>query len=140
MASKIPDSLLNDLARGNVNAAADTFKGMLLTSAYVFNQATHAKRSDLTNEVSGAGYTAGGKTVSVSVALDTTNHKVTITAADVSWPSSTITARYLAIYKSRGGVASADELVGIVDFGADVSSTSGTLTVTASTLTLTNNS
>jgi hypothetical protein len=37
-------------------------------------------------------------------------------------------------YKSRGGASSADEIIAVVDFGADVSTTVGTFTLTASTL------
>jgi hypothetical protein len=76
-------------------------------------------------------------TVTVS-ALDTTNHRFTITLGAVSWASSTITARKLVVYKARGGASSADELVACVDFGADVTSTANTLSVAASTITIQN--
>lgn len=41
---------------------SDTFKMMLVTSSYTFSKA-HAKRSDITNEVVGTGYAAGGLVV-----------------------------------------------------------------------------
>jgi hypothetical protein len=50
--------------------------------------------------------------------------------------SSTITARKAVWYKSRGGASSADELVAVNDFGSDVISSSGTLTLPAATITL----
>jgi hypothetical protein len=37
-------------------------------------------------------------------------------------------------YKSRGGAASADELIAVIEFTGDVSSISGDFTLTASTL------
>jgi hypothetical protein len=134
MASLLYDSLADDVSKGNVVANADSFKAMLVTSAYTPNKGTHAKRSDVTNEVAaGGGYTAGGTVVTVTVAKDTVNHKETWTFSNPSWAAATITAHALVIYKSRGGLASADELVAYVDFGADVASTGGTFSVTFST-------
>jgi hypothetical protein len=52
-----------------------------------------------------------------------------IDAADLSWPASTITARYCVIYKDTGSDASS-QLLALIDFGADVSTTAGTLTIT----------
>ncbi len=125
MASTLYTSFVRDCFIGSVDCDTDSFKGMLLTGTYAPNK-DHAKRSDLTNEVSGTGYTAGGAAVTLTVALDTTLDKVTVTPSEPSWTTATITARYLAIYKARGGVASADELVALVDFGSDVTSTAGT--------------
>lgn len=133
MASLIFDSALDDLARGAIDFDTDTFKVMLVTSTYTPNQGTHLKRSAVTNEVSGTGYTSGGTASTVTVAKDTGLHKVTMTFSSVNWPAATITARAAVIYKSRGGASSADELVAYVDFGSDVTSTADTFTVTFST-------
>lgn len=54
------------------------------------------------------------------------------TATAASWASSTITARYAVLYKSRGGASSSDELVCLEDFTSDKTSTNGTFTVTFS--------
>ena len=111
----------------------DTFKMMLVTSSYSASK-SHAKRNEVTNEASGPGYTAGGNACSVTVAAtDNVNNDVEISFSVTSWTSATITARAGVIYKSRGGLASADELVGYVDFGGDVTSTNGTFAVTIST-------
>lgn len=135
MASLIFNSFIRDVLVGNVNPGSDTFRVMLTTSAYTENKDTHTKRSDVTNEVTGTGYTAGGATTTVTVAaVDTANDDVEITIGAASWSTSTITARKAVIYKSRGGAASADELVAVVDFGSDVISTAGTFTLTASTI------
>jgi hypothetical protein len=138
MASLIYNSAIDDIVRGAIDADTDTFKAMLVTSSYTPNKDTHDKRDDVTNEVSGTGYTAGGVTTACTVTKDTANDKVTLSFAAVSWATSTITARALVIYKSRGGASSADELVAYNDFGSNVSSTGGTFSVAASTITLQN--
>lgn len=135
MASLIYNSFIRDVLVGNIDMDTDTFKVMLTTSAYTENKDTHDKRDDVTNEVTGTGYTAGGASTTVTVAaVDTTNDDVEITIGAASWGTSTITARKAVIYKSRGGASSADELVCVIDFGSDVVSTAGTFTLTASTI------
>lgn len=138
MASLIYNSAIDDMARGAIDFNTDTFKAMLVTSTYVPNKDTHLKRSAVTNEVVGTGYTAGGVASVVTVTKDTANDKVTLQFGAVSWPSSTITASGCVYYKSRGGASSADELVAYNDFGSNVSSTGGTFSITASTITLQN--
>lgn len=139
MPSLIYNSAVRDTAVGNIDFDTDTFWAMLTTSTYTENKDTHTKRSDVTNEVTGTGYTAGGQVITASVAaVDTTNDRVVITIGPVSWASSTITARKMVVYKRRGGVATADELVFVNDFGSDVISANGTFTVAANTITLQN--
>ena len=138
MASLIYNSCIDDLARNNIDFDTNTFKALLVTSTYVPNKDTHDKRDDVTNEVTGTGYTAGGVTCAVTVTKDTANDNVTIQLGAISWPSSTITARACVYYKSRGGASSADELVAYNDFGSDVSSSGGTFAVAASIITLQN--
>ena len=138
MASLIYNSCLNDMATGAIDFDTNSFKIILVTSSYTPNKDTHDFRDDVTNEVSGTGYTAGGATSAVTVTKDTANDKVTIQFGAVSWASSTITARGCVYYKSRGGASSLDELVAYADFGSDVSSSGGTFSVAASTITLAN--
>jgi hypothetical protein len=138
MASLIYNSAIDDMARGAIDFDTDTFKAMLVTSTYTPNKDTDLKRSAVTNEVTGTGYTAGGVASVCTVTKDTANDKVTLSFAAVSWATSTITARALVIYKSRGGASSADELVCYVDFGSNVSSTGGTFSVTSSVISLAN--
>jgi hypothetical protein len=126
------------MAKGAIDFDTDTFKVLLVTSSYSPNKDTHDKRDDITNEVTGTGYTAGGATCTVTVTKDTANDKVTISLGAVSWASSTITARAAVYYKARGGASSADELVAYNDFGTDVSTTSGTFSLAATTVTIQN--
>ena len=138
MASFIYNSCIEDSVSGNIDFGADTFALLLATSSYSPDKDTHLKRSDVTNEATGTGYTAGGEVVACTVAKDTVNDRVVVTFAEASFTSSTITARGAVIYKARGGLASADELVAYVDFGATVSSTNATFSVSESTITLQN--
>jgi hypothetical protein len=138
MASLIYNSFHEDLARGNIDLDTDTFKMLLVTSSYTPNKDTHGKRNSVTNEVSGTGYTAGGKTVTCTVARDNANDRTTLTFAAESWANSTITARGAVVYKSRGGASSADELVFYNDFGGDVTTSNTTFSVGASVITLQN--
>jgi hypothetical protein len=138
MATLIYNSFFEDLARGNIDLDTDTFKVLLTTSTYSENKDTHTKRSDITNEVSGTGYTAGGNTVTMTITKDTANDRLDVTLGGTTWPTSTITARKAVYYKSRGGAATADELIAVIDNGSDVSSTAATFTLNSSTLRIQN--
>lgn len=138
MASFVYNSCIDDMARNAIDFDTDSFKVMLVTSSYSPSKDSDLKRSAVTNEVSGTGYTAGGISVPVTVTKDTANDKVTIQFAAVSWTSSTITARGAVYYKSRGGASSADELVAYNDFNSNITTSNGTFSLAASTLTLQN--
>ena len=132
MASLIYNSMLDDLAKGLIDFDTDSFKIMLVTAGYTPNKDTDLKRSAVTNEASGAGYTAGGMAITPTVTKDTANDRLDISWSSPSWASATISAVGAVIYKSRGGAASADELVAFVDLGGTVTSTAGTFTITFS--------
>lgn len=130
MASFIYDSFWDDVAKGNIVLSTDTFKLMLTTSSYTPSKSAHAKRSDITNEVTGTGYTAGGAAATITLTAASGNADLeAFNMADVSWTTATITAAYAVLYKSRGGAASADNLVWLIDFGGNFTSTAGTFTV-----------
>lgn len=105
---------------------------MLVTVAYVPDKDTHLKRSSVTAEVVGVGYTAGGQACALTVTKDTVNDRVDVALSVLTWTTATITARALVLYKSRGGAATADELVAYIDFGSDIISTAGNFTFTPS--------
>lgn len=101
-----------------------TVKAMLVTSSYV-PDAAHDFVDDITDEVSGTGYTAGGAAITNrTVTIDSANSIAKYDGDDVTWTSSTITARGCVIYKDTG-TASTSPLVGYIDFGADKSSSDG---------------
>jgi hypothetical protein len=139
MASLIYNNALWELSKGNIDFDTDTFYAMLVTSSYTPNKDTDNRRDDVTNEVVGTGYTTGGAAATVTVAsIDTVNDRIEITLGAVSWTVSTITAAGAVYYKHRGGASSADELVAFIDFGGNISSTTGTFALTASTIRLQN--
>lgn len=133
MPSLIYNSFYHDAIKGNIDTDTDSFKVLLVTSSYTPAK-SHSKRSDITNEVSGTGYTSGGIAITLTLnSVNNTNNQVTVSFSTPSWASSTITARGCVVYKSRGGAASADELVCFVDFGADVVSSNDTFALNAIT-------
>ncbi len=113
---------------------ANELKVMLTTSAYVPNQNTHEFKSDVTSEVTGTGYTAGGIVLTSVVQNVGTNLIWAFDAADSIWPASTITARIAVVYDNlSGGTDASRRLILWQDFGVDVSSTGGNFTITWAT-------
>ena len=109
---------------------SDTLKVMLCTSSYTPDQDTHQYKSSVTNEVSGTGYTATGATLaSVAVTYTGATNVIMFDAADTSWTSSTITARYAVVYDSTPATDATRPLICYIDFGADVSTTAGTFSI-----------
>lgn len=128
MANVIYNSAKVELMTGVIDLDTDDIKIMLVTSAYT-PLASHTKRSDVTNEVSGTGYTAGGQSLSTkSVSL--TGTEAIFNSDPIVWSSSSITARGAVLYKSRGGASSSDELIAYFDFVEDVTSISSNFTIT----------
>ena len=78
----------------------------------------------LPHEVSGTGYTALGKTITPTITTSGTTAYIDF--ADVSWTSSTITARGALIYKYD---SSTNPAIAVLDFGADKTSSSTTFAV-----------
>lgn len=132
MASKIYGSFFGKALNKEVDWDTDPIKVMLVGSAYTPNQDTHDYLDDVVgNEVTGTGYTAGGATLaSKTITYDGANNVTVLDAADVTWASSTITARYAVVYDDAGATNSQKVLLGYVDFGSDQSSTSGNFTIT----------
>lgn len=123
------DSYWTSLNNKEVNLTADTIKLMLCTSTYTPNRGTHRYKSDITNEISGTGYTATGNTVG-SMGSNIASNVYSITGANASWPASTFTARYAVLYDSTPATDATRPLIGYVDFGADQSPSNGTLSIT----------
>lgn len=120
----ICNSFKQELLAMTPHTAADVFKIALFTSAATLSKATTAYAA--TNESSGTGYTAGGATLAgFSATLDTDTAILDFTT-DPTWPTSTITARGALIYNS----SRSNKAVAVLDFGADITSTNGTFTVT----------
>jgi hypothetical protein len=100
-----------------------SFKIALYTSAASLDAATTVYSTS--NEVVGAGYTAGGIALTN---IDPTSSGTTafIDFADVTWSSATITAAGAIIYNTTtDGGTSTTNAVAVLSFGGDKTSTNG---------------
>lgn len=113
-------------------------------TSYIYKIALYTSLADLTpdttaysttGEVAGSGYTAGGKTLTVSQVptYDASNDTAYISFANVTWNPASFTARAALIYNSTTNAA-----VAVLDFGSDKTNTAaGAFTVTFPTATST---
>ena len=119
-------SFKKELLEAEHDFTADTFKIALYTSSATLGASTTAYSTS--NEVSGTGYTAGGATLTV-VAPTTSGNSAFVDFSDVTFSSSTITARGALIYNS----SKSNKAVIVLDFGSDITTTNATFTITMPT-------
>lgn len=128
--AKFYSMLFESLLNKEIDLDADTIKTMLCSSSYTPNQDTHRYKSDVTSEITGTGYTAGGVSLTnITIAYNSTTNTITIDADNAQWTTATFTARYAVIYDTSPSGDTARPLIGYVDFGADISVSAGTFTV-----------
>jgi hypothetical protein len=106
----------------------DTFKIALYTAAASIGPTTTVYTTS--NEVVGAGYTAGGNTLAISTSPTSGDNTQSVPTAFVSfsnstWTSATFTARGALIYNSTEG----NKSVAVLDFGADKTVTNDTFQI-----------
>ena len=109
------------------------YKIALYTGNANLNNSTTAYST--ANEITGSGYTATGKPLTISQVPvgDTTNNTSYVSFSNVTWNPASFTARCALIYNSTTGAA-----VAVLDFGSDKTNTAaGTFTVTFPTATST---
>lgn len=129
--SFIYSSCLWDTFRGKLNFESDAFKVVFLTDEYEPNRTEHATRADLSGETEGRGYTIGG--IPTDVRAQMHDERLNLMLGGVTLSNATVTARYAVYFVDRGD-AEDDPLVACVDFGGDVSSTSGDFQLSQSSL------
>lgn len=111
---------------GTLDLDSDAFKVMLVYQAYSPNIDTHKKASDVTNQITGTGYTAGGRALSgLSVSQDNGGDEGVWDGADVIWASSSLSAYGAVIYDTTA----ASNLICYFDFASYQVSSSGTFTI-----------
>ena len=127
MASVIFNAFKQKMMVGECDLDTDQFYVALLSSSFTPNIDSQAIWGDVSsNEITGTAYVAGGTLLAgMTVTLNLSTDKAILDANDVTWASSTITARYVAIYKHTDP----KWLVAAFDFGADKSSSNGDFTV-----------
>ncbi len=109
-------------------------KVMLVASGYTPVQNTHNFRDDVTNEVVGNEYVAGGATCANPTDTVDGAGLVTVDFDDPpTWNQHATgfnTARRAVFYAARGGASSADELIAYTDdFGADKGNVDGDFSI-----------
>jgi len=111
------------------NFTTDTFKIALYTANATLNQDTTVYTT--TGEISGAGYTATGKTL-VAPTVNASDGTAYISFNNISWTSASFTVRGALIYNS----SRANRSVAVLDFGSDkVTNSTFTITFPANTST-----
>ena len=116
---------------GQLNfSAAQTYKIALYTDAADLSPGNTNVAYSTTNEVVGAGYTAGGNDLVVADPGFSFEPVVGyVSFGNTSWPSSTFTARGAVIYRNTGGDGQ-KYTVAVLDFGSNVTSDNSTFNVT----------
>ena len=112
-------------------ASPYVYKIALYNANANLNNSTTAYTS--VNEVTGTGYTAGGKVLTpITLSSDTTNNTAFVSFNNVTWTPASFTTRGALIYNSTTNAA-----VFVLNFGSDKTPTS-TFTVTFPTANSTN--
>jgi len=129
MASVTYGKFAQKLLEGVFDFTSDSIYCALVTSSYTPDVDTHEFFDDITNEITGTGYTANGVALtSVSVSYDSVDNEAVLDADDATWATSTLTARGAVIYK-RDGADSNSPLIRYIDFGQDEQSLVSTFSV-----------
>lgn len=110
-------SFTEELLQGIHDFSSDTFKIALYTANANIGADTTAYTT--TEEISGAGYTAGGVTLS-GVAVSSSSGISFVDFSDAVWNPAAFTARGALIYNS----SKSNRSVAVLNFGADKTSTS----------------
>jgi len=136
MASFNFTNLARALVKGEIDFDTATFKVLLVSSVPTTTDTTGDKhtwidRADITNEITGTGYTAGG--ISQAFTLNAATlvggaQSVSWTDITNGWTSSTLSAVGAIIYLDTG-VAANDLLLHFVDFGGTVTCTAGNFSI-----------
>lgn len=115
------------------SGTSQVFKIALFTSAATLGAATTAYSAS--NEVVGAGYSAGGNTLAISQVPTSTGTTAFLDFTDTTWSAATITARGALVYLANG---TTNPAIAVLDFGGDKTSTAGDFTVQFPTADATN--
>ena len=122
-------NLLKALENFNIGTPY-TYKIALYASTATLNETTTVYTTD--GEITGTGYTAGGKTLTITgLGSDTTNNTAYVSFLDVTWSPANFTTGGALIYNSTTNAA-----VCVLNFGSDKTATS-TFTITFPTATST---
>ena len=127
MANVVPYSFAQELLKGTHNFVGNTINIALYEAGsgapYAVSDTAYA--SGTANQVSGTGYTTGGKVLQNGTVANQTN-VATVTFDTISWTSATFGAAYGVLYNN----SASDKLIVVLDFGGTKSCSNGTFTIT----------
>lgn len=131
--AKLYGKFFNACFNKEVDWNSDTIKAMMTTASYTPDQDTHDYKDDVTNEVTGTGYSAGGATLAnPTITYTGATNKCVLDADDASWSSSSITlpvSGSVVVYDSSPASDATRPLCCYQTTDTQVQSTSGTFTV-----------
>ncbi len=107
---------------------AETHKELLVTDTYTPDFNAHDFRDDVTNEVTGTNYTAGGVTVTTTE-ITIASGTLTFDAADTVYSNVTISNAMAGILYFNVGTAATDQLLILQDFVTAASATAADFTI-----------
>lgn len=120
MSSFIYNSAKLRILQRDFDFVNDEIKVALVTAAHVPDKDVHEYFADITNEVSGTGYTAGGQALeNITLAEDDANDRAILDADNLIWSVASFTARAAVIYKNTG-TAATSPLLAYIDFEEDL--------------------
>ena len=127
MANVVPYSFAQELLKGAHNFPTNTIYIALYEagSGAPYAVSDTAYSSGTANQVSGTGYTTGGKVLQNGTVANQTN-VATVTFDTISWTSATFGAAYGVLYNN----SASDKLIVVLDFGGTKSCSNGTFTIT----------
>lgn len=112
------NTYLREILEG-IHQKSDVYKMALYTSAADLSSATTTYSPS--GEVSGQGYTAGGKALS-GFKADLSGKTAFVDFDDAEWPNASLSARGCLLYNASKN----NRAVAVCDFGEDVTCTNGT--------------
>lgn len=115
-------SFKKELYQAVHNLSTDVLKIALYTSSADLNADTTVYTT--TAEISGTGYTAGGKTLT-GVSINSSGYTAYVNFSNVEWNPASFTARCALIYNS----SKSNKAIAVLDFGSDKTATT-TFTIT----------
>jgi hypothetical protein len=126
MVSGVYNKFKTELMNKIFDMEADTIYAALLNSAHSFDADNNTWTTVVTNEISGAGYTANGNALAgKDVSQDDTDDEGVWTANNAVWTSASFTAHYCVIRD----LTASNFLVACIDFGSNQTVSSGTFTI-----------
>lgn len=143
MADLLYNNALLAEKNGDIDYVGGAFRLMLVTDAYTPDIDTDTTYADVSayEVADGAGYTTGGEVSVVTIEdLDTDEDKLVITFDSVDWAAATFTCRRGIYFQLDGDDIDNSILIGVNDFGANLTGTGGTFSVAPSTRTIQNGS